>query len=199
MSAPFGDKAQSDRRTVKVDLHACGGFGQCIFAAPDTFLDFDDDGKVVYEARPGVEQRAAIESAARACPTGAIEIVENAAASTEPEPVATTFVDVAGLDEISDREIRRYAVGGFELILVRSAELVKALQAICTHAKAFLGPGYLTRDRHIECPMHEAWFTLDGEVVKGPPKQSLTTYPTRLEGGRIFVGLPILTPADAES
>lgn len=175
--------------SVRVDIAACEGHGQCMFAAPEVFTDLDDEGKIVYVAAPPASARAAVEEAARMCPTGAIHI-------EEPAPVAAPaagggeWVEVCDLAELKEREIKRFDHGEHHLIITRAGEEVSALQAICTHARAFLGPGYLTKDCLIECPMHEAWFRLDGEIVKGPPEVPLPTYPVEIRDGAVFVEIP---------
>lgn len=61
---------------VVADTVKCEGYANCIVAAPDVF-NLDDDAIVeVTDERPGENQRGAVEEAVRACPTGALAIVE---------------------------------------------------------------------------------------------------------------------------
>lgn len=58
---------------ICVDLEKCQSHGQCAIAAPALF-SFDADGKLRWVKEPPVEQQAAAESAADACPEQAITI-----------------------------------------------------------------------------------------------------------------------------
>lgn len=62
---------------VHVDEDKCCSGGQCVLAAPDVFDQRDSDGVViVLDARPGPEQRAAVEEAVQICPAAAITVAE---------------------------------------------------------------------------------------------------------------------------
>jgi len=39
------------------------------------------------------------------------------------------------------------------------------------------------------CPCHDAHFSIDGEVVSGPPPRPLDPYETKIENGELFVFL----------
>ncbi|OYO01838.1 ferredoxin [Enemella evansiae] len=61
---------------ISVDPDRCVGGGQCVITADDLF-DQDDDGIVVLlDAEPGDDRFAEARTAARLCPSGAIEIEE---------------------------------------------------------------------------------------------------------------------------
>ncbi|MDX6744088.1 ferredoxin [Actinocorallia sp. A-T 12471] len=58
--------------SVRADLAACRGAGQCVFTAPDMFDQDDADGTVVIlpvEPDPDLAARAV-----RACPNGALAL-----------------------------------------------------------------------------------------------------------------------------
>lgn len=56
----------------------CIGAGHCVACASDVFSQNEDDGVVILlEASPSPERVDAVESAARMCPTSAIEINKN--------------------------------------------------------------------------------------------------------------------------
>ena len=70
---------------VSVDRDACIGAGLCFRRAPEVF-DQDDDGLVVLlDAAPAPELHEAARDAARACPSGAITVNEDA-----PDPSAVS-------------------------------------------------------------------------------------------------------------
>jgi ferredoxin len=57
-----------------VDRSVCSLNAECTYAAPDVFRM--EDGELVYDPEPTPEQEAAVREALDACPTLAIEIVE---------------------------------------------------------------------------------------------------------------------------
>jgi ferredoxin len=62
---------------VTVDYDRCEGHGLCTISAPDVF-SFDARGSLQVVARPGAEQRAAVEESVRMCPALAISFAEEA-------------------------------------------------------------------------------------------------------------------------
>lgn len=67
---------------------------------------------------------------------------------------------------------------------------VHAIGDICTHEFAILSEGFVEGDR-VECPLHQAMFDIRTGKCFGPLAQrDLPTYPTRIEGGDVFVGIP---------
>ncbi|MCG2621117.1 ferredoxin [Arthrobacter sp. I2-34] len=60
---------------IRVDMDACDGHAQCVFAAPNVF-ELDGKGKVNYIAEPDESERERVMAAADACPLLAIEIIE---------------------------------------------------------------------------------------------------------------------------
>ena len=68
------------QNSMKIVVHydKCISAGQCVLAADDLFGQNEDDGVVVVlsEQVPAARLEAALD-AARRCPTGAIEIVED--------------------------------------------------------------------------------------------------------------------------
>jgi ferredoxin len=58
---------------ILIDHTACSGFGSCVEADPETFA-LGPDG--IAEARAATTDRGAALAAARACPMGAITILD---------------------------------------------------------------------------------------------------------------------------
>jgi ferredoxin len=65
------------RYIIQIDQALCAGYSSCILEAPELF-DLDDDGVAV--ARVAHTDDARVFEAARACPMGAITVIEQAAA-----------------------------------------------------------------------------------------------------------------------
>ena len=102
--------------------------------------------------------------------------------------------EVARLDELLDREVRRTTVGRTELILWRhpTTGAVVAQEAWCPHAWADLKGARVTDDGCIECPFHAWRFDSSGWHVRlfAPPGGRLSrlrTFPTRVEDGIVLV------------
>ena len=65
-----------------------------------------------------------------------------------------------------------------------------AIRDVCTHDGGILGFGEL-KDRLIECPRHGAKFdVITGEAVVSPAVTPVPTYPLRIQGDEVEVGLP---------
>ena len=64
---------------VTVDEAKCCGAGQCVLIAPEVFDQREDDGVVLLlEPEPGADQHVLVREAAAVCPTGTIEVSEEA-------------------------------------------------------------------------------------------------------------------------
>jgi nitrite reductase/ring-hydroxylating ferredoxin subunit len=101
----------------------------------------------------------------------------------------------ARLDELEEEKVTLVQLDGRKVILVRREGEVYALQGFCSHARSVLGPGRLTDEGLIECPMHAALFSpVDGAVCKGPALTGLETYETAVEDGVVYVTLPERAP-----
>lgn len=76
------------------------------------------------------------------------------------------------------------------LIFRETADVVRAVSAICTHKKTLLS--YSPSRRMIICKKHGSRFSLSGKVLKGPAKKPLTRFfkaKLDLEKNRIILKL----------
>ena len=102
----------------------------------------------------------------------------------------TEFIKVAELDEIGDGELYPLEVDGELICLARVEDTIYAFTDNCTHISGPLNEGEL-QGCVITCPWHGAQFDVTtGQVVRGPARQSLMTYPVKIEGQAILVALP---------
>lgn len=97
---------------------------------------------------------------------------------------------VAKAGEIDEDEPKSVEIGR-RLIGVYNVEgQFYAIDDICTHEFAILTEGYVDSDV-IECPLHQAQFDIrTGKVLEPPAEEDLRTYPVRLDGDDIYVGVP---------
>jgi 3-phenylpropionate/trans-cinnamate dioxygenase ferredoxin subunit len=97
------------------------------------------------------------------------------------------MVRVAALADLAEARLKLVRAGNAKLAIVRTGETVRAVSAICTHARIFLAPGELTHDGLIECPMHGAKFSPDDGSVRCPPATApLAVHEVRLIDGSVY-------------
>ena len=111
-------------------------------------------------------------------------------ASPPPPPTASNdrgrWVRVAERADVEAGPTRASA-DGREIVLLRHAERLYALDNRCTHTDGPLALGWIEGDR-VVCPWHGARFGLaDGLPCDGPADRPVATYPVREEGGGVFV------------
>jgi 3-phenylpropionate/trans-cinnamate dioxygenase ferredoxin subunit len=97
------------------------------------------------------------------------------------------MVRVAAITDLTEARLKLVRAGHAKLAIVKTGETVRAVSAICTHARIFLAPGELTKDGLIECPMHGAKFSPgDGSVRCPPATTGLAVHEVRLIDGSVF-------------
>jgi len=88
------------------------------------------------------------------------------------------------LEDMLVGQSRVVPIRGEPVLLIREANQVVALSAICTHLGCIVkykGGGVIL------CPCHAASFDLNGNVTGGPAPRPLTYYRVRIVGGRIVI------------
>jgi 3-phenylpropionate/trans-cinnamate dioxygenase ferredoxin subunit len=100
------------------------------------------------------------------------------------------WIDACATDDIDAEDVRRFDHGGRTFIIVRNHEdAYYCTDGMCAHEDVHLCDG-LVVENTIECPKHSSIFNVtNGEVETPPACENLRTYPTRVEGGRVLVGL----------
>jgi nitrite reductase (NADH) small subunit len=102
------------------------------------------------------------------------------------------------LDTLPAGSKREVLIEGATVLVVRVGPSVFALDGICTHQGGLLVDGTLENERII-CPLHGAVYdTASGEVLADPdgvvpPRGEATRlakYPTKVDGGIVWVELP---------
>jgi len=98
-----------------------------------------------------------------------------------------TFVKVAQKDDVAANAGKLVQAGGKDIALIRSGDDFFAIDNECTHVGGPLCEGTVSADEII-CPWHAARFDLKtGEVLSGPGRGSVNTYPVRVQGDDIEV------------
>ncbi len=99
------------------------------------------------------------------------------------------FVKVAKATDIAPGQVKTTMVNGRRIAVCNVSGEFYAIDDVCTHDSGPLGQGEL-EDDEIECPRHGARFNVrTGAVVTLPAVLPVTTYPVRVEGSDIYVGI----------
>ncbi|HEV7248809.1 MAG TPA: MocE family 2Fe-2S type ferredoxin [Shinella sp.] len=104
--------------------------------------------------------------------------------------MSDTWIEVCAADEIDEEDVIRFDHAGRTFAVYRSPEdTYHATDGLCTHEKIHLADG-LVMDHVIECPKHNGRFNYKTGEAKGAPVcVDLKTYPVKVEGGTVFIGL----------
>ena len=100
------------------------------------------------------------------------------------------FHVVAQTGDVNEDEPIAVTVGRVDIGLYQMDGEIYALDDICTHAYACLSDGYIDEGK-IECPLHGACFDIKtGKALTAPASIDLRSYPVKIDGDQISVGLP---------
>ena len=79
-------------------------------------------------------------------------------------------------------------VNSYTVYVVRgTGDTVRVLSSVCTHLGCRVT--WKQDNSHFGCPCHDAAFSLEGEVLSGPPPRPLNQYETKQEGVNLFIHL----------
>lgn len=97
---------------------------------------------------------------------------------------------VASTSELEEEEPEHARIGDYLIGIYKLGDRVYAIDDICTHEHATLSEGFVEGEE-IECPLHSARFHIPtGKVMALPAEEDLRTYPVKVEGNDVYVGLP---------
>jgi menaquinol-cytochrome c reductase iron-sulfur subunit len=69
-------------------------------------------------------------------------------------------------------------------ILRQNETETKAMSNICTHLSCRVT--FSEERQEYLCPCHDAQFTIDGQIVRGPQPRPMDEFPTKVENGTLF-------------
>jgi 3-phenylpropionate/trans-cinnamate dioxygenase ferredoxin subunit len=100
-------------------------------------------------------------------------------------------IDLIGIDEIDDGEMKMVFVDGTDQVLViNQGGDFTAVQGVCSHEYFELDKGFLTNGT-LTCALHMSRFDLtSGEPIDPPAEDALAVYPVVLENGRVLIEVP---------
>jgi nitrite reductase/ring-hydroxylating ferredoxin subunit len=104
--------------------------------------------------------------------------------------VTQEFIEAGKAGELAPGTMKRVELRGRRILLANVDGRLCAVDDTCTHEEASLSTGVL-KGELVKCPLHGSRFNLcTGKALEEPAEEDLRTYPVRLEGGRILIGLP---------
>jgi nitrite reductase/ring-hydroxylating ferredoxin subunit len=100
-------------------------------------------------------------------------------------------IDLLGVDEVADGEMKMAWVDGTDQVLVINiGGEVTAVQGVCSHEYFELDKGFLTNGT-LTCALHLSRFDLvNGEPLDPPAEEPLAVYPVVIDGDRILIEVP---------
>jgi 3-phenylpropionate/trans-cinnamate dioxygenase ferredoxin component len=102
--------------------------------------------------------------------------------------MSDNWIKVCNVDDIESEDVMRFDQGERTFAIYRSTDgQFYATDGLCTHQKVHLAGGFVM-DNLIECPKHNGRFDFTTGKAKGAPVcVDLKTYPTKVEGGDVFI------------
>lgn len=101
------------------------------------------------------------------------------------------FVTVATIDELVNGERMIFEIGDLPVALFNIVGQFYAIADLCSHDDGPVAEGEL-EGLEIVCPRHGARFNLEtGEALTLPAVVDIPTYPVRVVGNEIQIGVPI--------
>ena len=100
------------------------------------------------------------------------------------------FIEAGKAGELAPGTMKRIDIRGRRILLANVDGRLCAVDDTCTHEEASLSTGVLNGEL-VKCPLHGSRFNVcTGKALEEPAEEDLRTYPVRLEGDRILIGLP---------
>lgn len=104
--------------------------------------------------------------------------------------VPAGFVPVAASADVPSGWVLRTSAGGREIALANRDGEFYAVDNYCTHAGGPLAHNRLGPDCTLECHWHNSVFDVrTGEVVSGPARKPVKTYPAQVVDGTVYVSV----------
>ena len=94
---------------------------------------------------------------------------------------------VTAVDDLGDRELAAFPVTGKRIAIAKAGDAFYAFGDTCTHQGCSLAQGKLDGTT-VTCPCHGSEFDVTTrEVLRGPAREPVQSYPVRIEDGLLRV------------
>ena len=101
----------------------------------------------------------------------------------------SNWTDVAAEADLFEGAGIAVTPNGLDIALFKLEDGVYAIDNLCSHGNAKLCDGFV-EGHHVECPFHQALFDVrDGTVGCGPATEPVTSWPVKIEDGRVWLDL----------
>ena len=108
-----------------------------------------------------------------------------------------SWIDIGPIDDIPLRGARRVKTAqGCVAVFRTDADEVFATSATCAHRGGPLDEG-IVHGRSVTCPLHNWVYSLETGKAQGADEGTISTYPARVENGRVLLDGTALTQASA--
>ncbi|MGA7776258.1 MAG: non-heme iron oxygenase ferredoxin subunit [Paraburkholderia sp.] len=108
----------------------------------------------------------------------------------------TKWVVACATDDIDEEDVLRFDHEGASFAVYRLEKGFHASDGWCTHEQAHLADGFVVNGE-IECPLHQGRFDIvSGKPLSPPVCVKLKTYPVRVDGHSVLIGLPAVAATD---
>jgi len=106
------------------------------------------------------------------------------------DPLQVEFVEIAPLAELPQGERLFIEAAGRSLVVFNLAGNLYAIADVCSHDSGPVGDGEI-EEHEIICPRHGARFDIrTGKATSLPAVVDIPSYPVRVVGDMIEIGLP---------
>ena len=106
------------------------------------------------------------------------------------DPSQVSFLDIAPAGELPEGERLFIEVEGRSIVIFNLAGKFYAIGDVCSHDNGPVGDGEI-EEHEIICPRHGARFDIrTGKATSLPAVVDIPSYPVRVEGNMIEIGLP---------
>jgi 3-phenylpropionate/trans-cinnamate dioxygenase ferredoxin subunit len=100
------------------------------------------------------------------------------------------FERACAVSELPDEGVLGIQLGSVPVAVVRAEGEVYAINDVCSHEEVPLSEGEVY-DHTVECWLHGSCFDVRTGKPTGPPAtEPVATYPVRIDGDDVYVGLP---------
>jgi 3-phenylpropionate/trans-cinnamate dioxygenase ferredoxin subunit len=100
------------------------------------------------------------------------------------------FERAIAVSELPDEGVVGIQLGNVPVAIVRAEGEVYAVNDVCSHEEVPLSEGEVY-DHTVECWLHGSCFDVRTGKPTGPPAtEPVATYPVRIDGDDVYVGLP---------
>lgn len=103
--------------------------------------------------------------------------------------MAAEFAVVFSVDAIKPGVTRRVTIDGHPILIANVNGAFYAVDDLCTHEDSSLSLGCL-KGELVSCTLHGSRFSvITGEPMEEPATEALRTWPVRIEGDDILIGV----------